>query len=250
MQKDLITSEISELVPTMQEVRLASDATSVGAENIQNPFDNVGVQHNIKLAEILQKYPHGISSENFNEQTYIEYFRDDDEISPELLKRLQKEITLNNYRLDFPSVMGSIEDKLTRECVSRFFKETREGNFADLGEFTFYVKTVEDRVQESPRLKAEDKELILSVTSIYRHSAQFWNTKLGECDFHLFGKSWKQWLVVAGCDAVGGIIGGLIGSSCPGVGTALGAMRGSFLGSATALCVMEIADYEEYEPVF
>ena len=42
----------------------------------------------------------------------------------------------------------------------------------------------------------------------------------------------------------------LIGSSCPGVGTAVGAIRGSFLESAAALSAMEIAEYNELEPVF
>jgi lipoprotein len=240
----------SKLVPSVREVLQQTSRGTIAIGGPRNIFDYVGIQHNTRLEEILQQYPHGINSKNFTTTTYAEYFKNEEKIPTELLTILQKEITPENYNLGFPTIVDSIKDEHLRICISRILKETKEGNFANIEELSFYLTTIENNIQQSSLFLMEDKEIILSMLSIYRHSAQYWNKKLGEYDFDLFGKSWKQWLIVAGCDAVGGLIGGLIGSSCPGVGTVVGAIRGSFLGSAAALSAIEIAEYNEFEPVF
>ena len=247
-----IDAEINELIPSVEEVLSDTSTVPLLAEapvaNIL--YTEIGQKHNEGLAGLLELYPHGVSSKNLEEQTFNNYFRHHNygEVPPAILEALKKNITLENYSKGFPDIVAQFQNKGTRKYLSRFLSEIKKGRFASINDFSRYIGTVQNRLNRTRILKEQDKSSVLSMLSIYNSSANFWNKKTGENEICFFGWSWKSWLIMAGCDAIGGLIGGLIGSTIPGYGTAGGAIVGAIAGSALAGSVIKIVDESEYNP--
>ncbi len=245
-QEKINTSENQKIESSAQDFLVEGNTSSTVAIISENPYDYVGEQHNIGLDAIMRKFPDGINKENFSTGELQTFFGED--ASSELYDTIQKYITLEDCVRGFPNVLDLIQDPKAKECVAGILHEIRHAKFENIKEFATYINTVEKRIKDTFTLTKQDKESILSMLSVYRHSAQYWGTEYKGGYILLW--SWRNFFITVTCDAVGALIGGLIGSGCPVTGTVGGAIQGGVLASALAYSLIKVVEYEEPVYVF
>jgi len=213
----------------------ATNSQTICTENTENTYEFVGRLHNLILIEFLEEYPNAENMTNDEVMDVIEgILLNNDEFvsmleSDEYFRMTQQEIEgiIMDYPNDFENVIEGLglsielEERLT-EFISVTINFTSE-----YSDYIDFVLDYEEALLAETLPNEEEKEFILAITSIARHSACLWNEIYEEEK----GKG-GTWLVI-GADVLGGIIGGAAAS--PGFWTvAAGALSGASGASAIA----------------
>ncbi len=216
-------------------------------ENRLNPFDSVGYNHNIALQEIESKCT--------QEMSYSEVMN---VAINHLIAKYKDKLTIEN-----PDVFLS----KTADSVTNAFKEDEEYNYVEdlnLSEIEkveikkllniilkYEVNNYTDIIIS---IKSFEKDLlnkynendirdVLFATSIARYSLAYWHNRMDSNN-----KSWKKWIIGA-CDVIGGVAGGVAGSSTV-VGAAAGAIVGAGATSTAAAKMWKIFAEKENDQKF
>lgn len=222
-----------------------------------NKYDYAGRDHNIILENVVEKW-----NENLTMDDYINFSRDEffaiysNEPSQTFPSNTSIINVLEDADNDFANVIRNTNfNTVVKQHLSDFiellvsFEATNNNKYSDLKNqiISFETKIISDN-----SLLEEDKEIILSVTSIGRHSAYFWNTTYlnalsngyvtsGYVVKGFFGKRpfWK-WATVIICDVAGGISGGAAaGAVSGGVVLIAGAVAGAAGASSGASSLVD-----------
>ncbi len=211
--------------------------TTVSPNNNVNPNDSVGVLHNIHLDSIIS-----ILGENYS---------DPDAIHQDTLHQVVENYFLNIYDKDiveavFDDESNTLDDETSLELVLKeldFSEDAKEIVFSlfktveemeNIGYEPYYdtICNVERNIISNRSFAATETQILLSFTSVLRHSLYYWYEPIS------LAKSTPDWASIAVADARGAIKGakaGLrVGSAVghPAVGTAVGAVAGAALKSA------------------
>lgn len=201
-----IRTQIEEIIPNVETVLTAvSSEIDCSVENCANPFDYMGLEHNKGLEKLL--------TANNTEETEV----DDPVIYGQPLKEFVREkMSLIEFSKGYPSVVDSIKNAKVREGVSTILRRTREAKFNDVYEITVYLKEVDNGIRTATFLTEYEKEQLLSMTSTYRYSVNFWHERItllkGEYATQgiFSGREWWECLIIGTADAVGGFVSGSI----------------------------------------
>lgn len=174
-----------------------------------NQYDMAGKLHNQYLKEIM-----GMNIKNYSETSYFDIAIEEFNISATVSREIREAITNENYRNDFVyTIEKNVTSRRVQNILINLFNTTRTKN--DNGLYTGYtdfvndINNFENQIIADNTLEDSSKELLLSVTSVYRHSAAYWSNYLQNQGIEANPKlSWWKWLVFGAADAVGGLLGG------------------------------------------
>ena len=198
-----IRAQMEELIPSVETVLSENSGEfDLSVANDANPFDYVGLEHNKGLEKLLIA--------NNTEETEI----DDPIIYGRPLKEFVREkMSLIEFSKGYPSVVDSIKNAKVREGVSTILRRTREAKFNNVYEITVYLKEVDNGIRTATFLTEYEKEQLLSMTSTFRYSVNFWHEHSNvvnlEDDFQK-KRVWWEWLIIGAADAAGGFIAGSV----------------------------------------
>ena len=208
------------------------------ALNEQNPYEEVGISHNSILEEsmnnvMLQKEITGscdigyaITTSNIISSSYgydTTYGR---QISLAVIADSNNNFAkaIDNYvSAEVKDVFNSILDDIYTLGNS---DET------DYGKYKEIIVNYEDQII-SGDFSDEDKQILLSGTSVFRHSLYFWDNS----GYEFEQKSVWKWITVGVADAAGALCGtatGITAGTTLGVGPVVGGIAGGIVGAVGA----------------
>jgi len=209
------------------EINSVASRVSQGVGNTRNEFDYAGVLHN----QILEKF---VNEVDFSGMTYEEVLKEIKTIALankgylSMFKKHkyvglsvdQVNSSINDFSNEFENVVNSTELSVMakaklNELLSRTFKV--RGNYEG---YRNQVIKFEEEIMGS-NMSAQEKRIILSVSSIARYSGSFWSNHHAE---NVGGRKFFGWVIAS--DIVGGVLGGVFGGVAGAIG---GASSGSSL---------------------
>ena len=198
-----ISAQMEELIPSVETVLSENSGEfDLSVANDANPFDYVGLEHNKGLEKLLTE--NNAKGDESNDPI----------IHGQPLKDYVREkMTLIEFSKGYPSVVDSIKNAGVREGVSAILRHTREAKFNNVNELTVYLKAVDKKILAATFLNKYEKEQLLSMTSTFRYSVNFWHEHSNvvnlEDDFQK-KRVWWEWLIIGAADAAGGFIAGSV----------------------------------------
>lgn len=211
--------------------------TTVSPNNNLNPNDSIGVLHNIHLDSIIS-----ILCENYTNP---------DAIHQDTLNRIVRDYFLNIYDKDiveavFDEKTYRIDDNKSIDAIlteAKFSEETKKEIFSLLeiinsmentGYEPYYdtICNVERNIiSNSSTISQEEKQIILSFTSVLRHSLYYWYE---ESTAVKVSERWQ----IAVADAKGALSGGAQGA---GIGSVSGNVVGASIGAGVGAVIGAVA---------
>lgn len=219
----------------------------VSPNNTNNPYDSIGANHNFHLNNIfsflydqytnpniihtdtillitnnylLSKYNHTITNEIFNTKIY----------RCETNQELANKMNAFGFSPKASTYVFALLD--TIELIS-------SNSYKNYKNIICYT---ENNIINDVDINERDKAILLSFTSVLRHSIYYW--------YEESGAKVAKWLRIALADAKGALtgagVGAALGSSIPGVGTVGGAITGGAIG-ATEASVEKAAELDKIE---
>ena len=212
--------------------------TTMSPVNRLNPNDSIGVLHNIHLDSIIS--------------LLCDNYADADAIHQDTLNRIVRDYFFNIYDKDivvevFDEKTYRVEDNKTIDTIltgAKFSEETKKGIFSLLEivntmentGYEPYYDTIcnfeKNIISNSNTISQEEKQILLSFTSVLRHSLYYWYEE------NPSAKVSEKWQIAV-ADAKGALTGGLqgvgIGKEVGGtVGASIGAGVGAVIGAVEA----------------
>lgn len=242
---------------------------TIDPSNPKNKFDYIGVKHNEGLNSFINNY-HNINNLEINKILNFEALLNSNTLflgNDKSLKQFNSNFTndsslkeyfkaLNSTNPDYIKALSIIKFKGSYEFNSFYLKiinKINDINFINiktLEDYLLQIKTLEDEIINSS-ISENEKELLLSSSSVSRHSATYW--------FNVFDSqnNWnpnnlnssKQIIKI---DVAGGVAGGVVGAVVGGTvtivgigaipGWAAGAVTGA-LGGSISQAVIELWEW-------
>ncbi len=132
--------------------------------------------------------------------------------------RLLECITVKEYLSDYQKIFSQIDNQHLAKNAKNIVRKMRlkwgGEDIASYPEFMQFVINIEDDIITDTSLSEDEKEKLLSMTSVYRHSAYEWSgTSDSPFAMNLYNnefRAWRfwKWFAFVSADAVGGFIGG------------------------------------------
>ena len=208
------------------------------ALNEQNPYEEVGIQHNSILREsmnnvMLQKEITGncdigyaITTSNIISSSYGYDTTFGRQISLAVIADSNNNFTkaIDKYvSAEIKDVFNSIVDDIYTLGNS---------NETDYSKYKEIIVDYENQIL-SGDFSEEDKQILLSGSSVFRHSLYFWDNS----DYEFEQKSVWKWITVGVADAAGAVCGtatGVAASATLGIGAVVGGIAGGIVGAVGA----------------
>lgn len=228
------------------------------AGNLRNPYDSVGIHHNLYLSDVFtQMYNSGLRPNDlaFDESfSYINnYIVQRRILYPQyvdrILTRQDCRAILDNQNEFYLGIIRNTNISThAKDYLVRLFNDVR--NTSDTNYYTYkdVVCRAESRIIADTTLNEVEKSILLSSTSVFRHSLYYWfdNTEVAAL---------PDWLVIAGADAAAALagaaegattgagIGAVVGNAGTGaaVGAIIGGIAGAIQGSANKAIELDSA---------
>lgn len=175
-----------------------------------------------------------LSNEDFNEN-YAEYYNNPTVLDVPDIRSIMAD-SLNNYQniiAATPDVSSNYKTK-NQQLIQIFMNSANSPTPVSYEDFRDQIISYENSILNSNNLPQNEKDALLSISSIARYSAYYWYNELGneaQTGFSFTGKhNWWEWLIVGVCDVAGGI-----GGAAGGVGGAIAGAAGASSGASTLI---------------
>lgn len=176
--------------------------------NSNNPHDSTGYFHNLIVDQTLGNY-------DISQLSNHQIFDAAKDMAIEILDFNYSEFLFDDVLEDFINgLTGSLNDdfaylstnpEFNAYAISFFEKVEVQDEFNSFETYIFFVKTEESVLLDSLSLPKIDEDLSLVLTSISRHSGQYWND-------HNDGGDVEFFIIRVMADAAGGYLGWKIGT--------------------------------------
>lgn len=216
---------------------LGTKKVVVSPNNTENPYDWVGVKHNIHLDEIsnilFEEYDNpnnlelsivtSLTKEHLSElydNTLVEPIINNGlyrcETEAELSEVLKNDIFSNTSEAYINSILSSIEKLKNDSYMS----------------YKAYISEMESRIVTDNKIQEVEKVVLLSFTSTLRHSIYYWYEP------ETSAKVKCKWLKIALADGKGALASGAQGAAIGAIagtgGAVIGASTGALIGAVAA----------------
>lgn len=216
---------------------LGTKKVVVSPNNTENPYDWVGVKHNIHLDEIssilFEEYDNpnnlelsivtSLTKEHLSElydNTLVEPIINNGlyrcETEAELSEVLKNDIFSNTSEAYINSILSSIENLKNDSYMS----------------YKAYISEMESRIVTDNKIQEVEKVVLLSFTSTLRHSIYYWYEP------ETSAKVKCKWLKIALADGKGALASGAQGAAIGAIagtgGAVIGASTGALIGAVAA----------------
>ncbi|AZA93597.1 Uncharacterised protein [Chryseobacterium nakagawai] len=224
----------------------------VSADFALNPYDNAGKVHNEILQKVVEKWDENLTTDDYINISREEFFKLYPGENPEIfLPNIKIKSILDDSDNNYATALNNPNlSPIVRNHMSSFikllidFEATNNNDYAALKET---IISFETSIINNSAINDKDKASILSVTSIGRHSAYFWNTIYLDALANGYSpssiiakKPWWKWVAVGLADVAGGISGGAAaGAVSGGVVLIGGAIAGAVGASAGASSLVD-----------
>lgn len=224
------------------DIKNVKDSTEFSKKELVNPYnknnkwDSSGIKHNFILSKVvLNKAKLGKNTDAYIEYSnaiFHEYF--DKSYTHTCMKISEtREVLADSTNLYANVIKNSNLTTATKEKIHDLFGILKNS----LSEQNLTYKDVKDKIVNFENdilfsnLKDSEKDEVLKISSVARHSLYFWNHQLGGSKNSSVSskRRWWKWLVVGIADAAGATSGALVGSP-----TGIGAVAGGIAGAAGA----------------
>uniref|UniRef100_UPI004049B8A1 hypothetical protein n=1 Tax=Flavobacterium sp. TaxID=239 RepID=UPI004049B8A1 len=219
-------------------------------ENANNPYDEVGVMHNVVIEKVMFNASNLVTTDDYI--NYAKTVSNDvygiNASNTVIPTNTQIKTIIDDHSADFSNVISNsgystqAQLKLT-ELVNLLLEADRDLSI-DYNTLKRQIITFEDDLINDITLSNIEKQNILQMSSVARHSTHFWyNIMLDTIDYNetlspnVAKKKWWKWAVVGVADVLGAIGGASFGSptGIVAIGMAVIGSAGASGGAATVL---------------
>jgi hypothetical protein len=215
--------------------------------NSSNPWDDVGIYHNEALEYVKEQagsvanlaeyvgYSNTYVVNTFGEQMSMEELETLLPSPDQVESILADEPNWYSNVIESSSYSAAVKEKFSN--LIALIIDTDGYEDADYCTVKGQIVDFEEQILADETLSTEEKDQVLRVSSVARHSLYFWYMQYLETE-GTAKRKWWQWLVVGVADVAGGIAGG-IATGPTVVGVVAGAVAGAAGASSGAAAVME-----------
>jgi hypothetical protein len=236
---NILVQNVAETTPSNN---LMSRSGVNSPENNLNPYDEVGVKHNIVISSVMANTSLRTTDDYINYARITSYnLFGWNETSAPSPTNLQIKNVINDVDHNFNNVINNSNfSTIGKQKLSDFVhimltaNSNPNSNYNDLKSQLILFETDLNR---DSQISSAEKQNILQVVSVARHSSYFWYINMLETqDYNknvaingIPKKRWWKWIVIATADALGGVAGAVVGST-----TGIVAVGSSVLAAASA----------------
>lgn len=241
---DISNSEDTEL----KNVKNYAVSSYVDPYNSANVWDSIGVKHNEILSDLKANRANlsstddyiGYSLYRFHER-YDPYYT----ITTLTNSEIRDVLTDSTYQYMNGIAANTYYSEDVKNNILEFYhllENISDEEDISYGDLKNYITNFEEYIIESS-LDSSDKDEVLKITSLARHSFYFWYIELGDVKttttiFASRRKPIWKWIVVGVADIAGGVAGATIGSPT-GIGAIGGGLAGGVGASAGAASLVD-----------
>lgn len=219
-------------------------------ENSANPYDQIGVKHNIVIADVMANATSLNTTDDYINYARTVSYREFGWSASSTPSPTNTQIinVINDVGHNFGNVISNSNfSTIGKQQLTAFINimitanSNQNANYNDLKS---KLVSFEVDLDKNSLISSVEKQNILQVTSVARHSAYYWyNDMLDAKEYNsklpagAQKRKWWQWAVVGLADALGGIAGAVVGSptGIVAVGSAVIGAAGASGGAVTVI---------------
>jgi len=224
--------------------RTESKSISASPYNENNPYDSIGIIHNIILSKVMDNANSSYTISDYYNSTKVQldlYYPE--QIPKDFFTESDVLSILDDRDNYYSNVVNDLDlDNVVKEELSNILniiKNFGEGNIDDYNYLKEEIISYENSIINNTTINSENKQYILSFSSIARHSSYFWVMDAPPTQTVLGKNRWWKFIVVIGADVIGAAGGAALGSVGGVVGTGVGVMVGTTLASGGAAALVD-----------
>lgn len=209
-----------------------SDTTIIDPTNTNNPYDSVGINHNnyldLVFTEIFNKYgnPNELEVDLIKKETES-IILEEGLCSSEFLEITSDYIDVSRIIDEDDVFFENLMDSELSADTKLYIQQLLSQYDISYPELDSFIRNKEDLIINDGSIQEEEKVILLSFTSVFRHSSFYWK------EIEYTKKAAPKWFRITAADAKGAVAGAATGATVGALttgGTPVGATTGAIIG--------------------